>query len=304
MNIKSVSRKLLLFISLIIGSQYAKAQELNCSVTVNSTQISGTDRKIYTTMQKAFFEFLNGTKWTNDIFKTDERIECSMLINVTERPAVDEFKATMQLQIRRPVYKASYSSTILNYNDNDFTFKYVEFQPIVFAENTFTDNLSSMLSFYAYMIIGIDYDSFSLMGGQPYFIKAQTVVNNAQAASDKGWKSFDSDKNRYWFNENIMNSNFKLIRQTMYKYHRTGLDIMSTKLEEGRNIIEQSLQELKTTYSITPNSYLMQVFFNAKSDEIVNIFSQANSEQKAKLLNTLNLIDPGNTSKYSKIMNN
>ncbi len=296
--------RFLVLLVLIASTNQCIAQELNCSVTVNSTQISGTDKKIYTTMQKSFFEFLNGTKWTNDIFKSEERIECSMLINITERPSVDEFKATMQLQIRRPIYKTSYSSTILNYFDNDFTFKYVEFQPIVFAENTFTDNLSSMLSFYAYMIIGIDYDSYSMLGGQAYFIKAQTVVNNAQAASDKGWKSFDSDKNRYWLNENMMNSNFKLIRQTMYKYHRNGLDVMSTKLEEGRNAIEQSLQDLKTTYSITPNSYLMQVFFNAKADEIVNIFSQAYPEQKAKLVNTLNLIDPGNTSKYSKIMNN
>lgn len=280
------------------------AQELNCSVTVNSTQISGTDKKIYSSMQKSIFEFINSTKWTNDIFKTEERIECSMLINITERIGVDEFKATMQLQIRRPVYKSSYSTNLLNYMDNDFTFKYVEFQPIVFAENTYTDNLSSMLSFYAYMIIGIDYDSFTMNGGQPFFVKAQTVVNNAQSATDKGWKSFDGDKNKYWFCENMLNSNYKLIRQAMYKYHRTGLDLMSTKMEEGRTAISECLISLKTTYDVTPNSYLMQVFFNAKADEIVNIFTPAFPEQKAKLLNVLNVIDPGNSSKYSKIMGN
>ena len=294
----------ILFCALICAPQKCMSQELNCSVTVNSTQISGTDKKIYATMQKAIFEFLNSTKWTNDIFKSDERIECSMLINVTDRPSVDEFKATMQLQIRRPVYKTSYSTNLLNYNDNDFTFKYVEFQPIVFAENTFTDNLSSMLSFYAYMIIGMDYDSFSPLGGQPYFVKAQTVVNNAQSSTDKGWKSFDDDKNRYWFNENMMNSNFKQIRQTIYKYHRTGMDLMSTKLEDGRNNIAESLQDLKVTYSISPNSYLMQVFFNAKADEIVNLFTPAYPEQKAKLVNTLNQIDPGNSSKYGRILGN
>lgn len=296
--------KFIFLLGLMLSNKSSHAQELNCSVTVNSTQISGTDKKIYATMQKAVFEYLNSTKWTNDIFKTDERIECSMLINITERTSVEEFKATMQLQIRRPIYKASYSSNLLNYFDNDFTFKYVEFQPIVFAENTYTDNLSSMLAFYAYMILGIDYDSFSLMGGQPYFIKAQTIVNNAQASSDKGWKSFDGDKNRYWLNENMMNSNFKLIRQAMYKYHRNGMDLMSTKLEEGRSNIASCLEDLKTTYSISPNSYLMQVFFNAKADEIVNIFTPAFPEQRAKLVNTLNLIDPGNTSKYSKIISN
>ncbi len=279
------------------------AQELNCTITVNSSQISGTDKKIYATMQKAFFEFMNSTKWTNDIFKTEERIECSMLINVTER-SIDDFKATMQLQIRRPIYKSSYSSTLLNYMDNEFTFKYVEFQPIEFNESTYSTNLSSMLAFYAYMILGIDYDSFSLQGGQAFFVKAQTITNNAQSATDKGWKSFEDNKNRYWFIENIMNSNFKLIRQAMYKYHRTGLDLMSSKLEDGRNNIYACLSDLKTTYQVTPNSYLMQVFFNAKADEIVNIFTPAFPDQKAQLVATLNLIDPGNTSKYTKIMGN
>ena len=304
MNLRNYFSKFLGIVFFLLVSNNCISQELNCSVTVNSTQISGTDKKIYETMQKAFFEYLNSTKWTNDIFKTEERIECSMLINVTERPSVDEFKATMQLQIRRPVYKTSYSTNLLNYFDNDFTFKYVEFQPLLFSENTFTDNLSSMLSFYAYMIIGMDYDSFSPLGGQPYFVKAQTIVNNAQAASDKGWKSYDNDKNRYWFNENVMNANFKQIRQTIYKYHRTGMDLMSSKLEDGRNNIAESIQDLKTTYEVSPNSYLMQIFFNAKADEIVNIFTQAYPEQKAKLVNTLNLIDAGNSSKYGKIIGN
>lgn len=303
-NFKKTSFVYLPLLLLLLAEDISYAQELNCSVTVNSTQISGTDKKIYSTMQKAFFEYLNNTKWTNDVFKTDERIECSMLINITERPSVDQFAATMQLQIRRPIYKSSYSSNLLNYSDNDFTFKYVEFQPILFAENTFTDNLSSMLAFYAYMIIGMDYDSFSPLGGQPYFVKAQTIVNNAQSATEKGWKSFDGDKNRYWLNENIMNSNFKQIRQTVYKYHRLGLDLMSTKMEDGRNAISESLLDLKVTYDITPNSYLMHLFLNGKADEIVNIFSQAYPEQKAKLVNMLNLIDPGNSTKYGKILGN
>lgn len=289
--------------TILLLTKSTTAQELNCSITINSSQISGTDKKIYTTMQKSFFEFINGTKWTNDIFKTEERIECSMLINVTER-INDEFKATMQLQIRRPIYKTSYSSPLLNFMDNDFTFKYVEFQPIEFNENSYANNLSAMLSFYAYIILGIDYDSFSLMGGQPYFVKAQSIVNNAQSAADKGWKSFDGDKNRYWLMENLMNSNFKLIRHAFYKYHRTGLDLMSTKVDDGRNNIFDCLQDLKTTYSITPNSFLMQVFFNAKADEIVNIFTPAFPDQKAKLVTTLNLIDAGNSSKYGKIMGN
>ena len=302
---KLLKMRFLLFVSMLaLTVMHGFAQELNCTVTVNSSQISGTDKKVYQSMQKAFFEFMNSTKWTNDIFKTEERIECSMLINISERVSVDEFKGSMQLQVRRPIYKSSFNSVLLNYNDADFNFKYVEFQPIEFNETSFTNNLTSMLAFYAYMVIGLDYDSYSLLGGQPYFLKAQTIVNNAQGVNDKGWKSFEDNKNRYWFNENIMNPNFKPLRTVVYKYHRLGMDLMSTKMEDARTTIAESIDDLKAVYNITPNSYLMQIFFNAKADEIVNIFTPAYPDVKSKLVQTLNLIDPGNSSKYGKIIGN
>ena len=302
---KLLKKRFLLCASLLVLTvMHGYAQELNCTVTVNSSQISGTDKKVYESMQKAFFEFMNSTKWTNDIFKTEERIECSMLINISERVSVDEFKGSMQLQVRRPIYKSSFNSVLLNYNDADFNFKYVEFQPIEFNETSFTNNLTSMLAFYAYMVIGLDYDSYSLLGGQPYFLKAQTIVNNAQGVNDKGWKSFEDNKNRYWFNENIMNPNFKPLRTTLYKYHRLGMDLMSTKMEDARTTIAESIDDLKATHNISPGSYLMQIFFNAKADEIVNIFTPAYPDVKSKLVQTLNLIDPGNSSKYGKIIGN
>ena len=293
----------LLSLFLFLGS-FVSAQELNCQITVSSQQVQGTDAKrIFDNLQKQCFEFVNNTRWTKDNFNTNERIECSMFINITERLSNDDYKATIQVQSRRPVFKASYNSPIFNYNDQNFVFKYIEQQPFDFNVNGWTNNLTSVLAYYAYVILALDYDSFSNQGGNEYWQKAQQIVNNAQGASDagSGWKAFDGNKNRYWLIENITNPMFNPIRDLYFKYHRKGLDIMVDKTEEGRAAILESINGLRDLHKNRPGSFNMQVLFNAKCDEIVNIFSQATPQEKQTVSETLNLIDPANQNKYNKI---
>lgn len=296
-------RKTILYFLLLITS-FSFAQELNCKVQVLSQQIQGTDKRVFTTLQTAIFEFMNNKKWTNDQFKLDERIDCSILINVTERPSTDQFVATIQVQSRRPIYKSSYNSVLLNYNDNDFQFTYLENQPLEFNENQFTTNLTSVLGFYAYLIIGMDYDTFSMNGGTTYLQKAQNIVNQAQNTSEPGWRAFESNKNRYWLINNMLDAPFINIRECMYNYHRKGLDEMVSNKEGGRANILEALESLRKVHQARPLSFAMQVFFNAKSDEIINIFSGAFSDEKSKVVTLLNDIDPTNSNKYQKIMAN
>lgn len=278
------------------------AQELNCKVQVVSTQIQGSDAKrIFDNMSKQVFDFMNTTKWTKDNFTLNERIECNIQINVTDKLSTDEYKGTISVVSSRPIYKSSLNSTIFNYQDQNFVFKYVEFQPFEFNLSIFQNNLTSVLAYYAYMIIGFDYDTFSNQGGTEFFQKAQTIVANAQSANEPGWKAFESNKNRYWLVENLLATVFQPIRETMYKYHRTGFDIMVDKTEEGRSKILESLNLLLPVHKSRPASFNMQIFFNAKCDEIINLFCKGTPEEKTKLIDLLNSIDPANTNKYSKI---
>ncbi|MBL7883559.1 MAG: DUF4835 family protein, partial [Bacteroidia bacterium] len=202
-----------LIVLVVFSLNTGVSQELNCKVQVLSQQIQGTEKRVFETLQTALFEFINNKKWTNDNFKLDERIECSILINVTERPSVDQFSATIQVQSRRPIFKSSYNSPLINFNDQDFQFKYLENQPLEFNDNMFTSNLTSVIAFYAYMILGLDYDSYSLNGGTPYLEKALQVVNNAQSTPEPGWRAFESNKNRYWLINNMLDAPFVGIRE-------------------------------------------------------------------------------------------
>lgn len=294
-------RKIIVFILLVTSFKSVLSQELNCQVQVLSGQIAGTDKRVFESMQTAIYEFMNTRKWTNETFKIEERIDCSILINITEKLSADEFRATLQIQARRPVYKTSYNSALLNYNDNDVVIKYLENQPLEFVETTYSSNLTSILAFYAYLVIGMDYDSFSLNGGTPYLQKALAVVNNAQGSGNQGWKAFDSNKNRYWLINNMLDATFVSMRECMYSYHRLGLDVMAENKESGRAVIYESLENLKKVHQVKPLSFSMQVFFIAKADEIVNIFSGAFPDEKTKIVTLLNEIDPTNSNKYTKI---
>ncbi len=288
----------------ILQTTYVHAQELNCAVQVLAPQIQNSaDKKIFQTLQQSIFEFVNNRKWTNDVVKQDERIECSIIITVTER-SLNDFKGSIQVQARRPIYKSAYNSLLLNVLDKNLSFTYVEYQPLEFSETTNLSNLTSILSYYVYVILGTDYDSYALEGGSDYFQKAQTIVANAQSGNDRGWKSSEDDQNRYWIVENILNSTFKPLRDCMYQYHRLGFDIMVDELEAGRAIVLKSLLQLNKVHDRRPGTYSMQLFFLAKADEIVNLFTLAEPAEKTKLLELLNDIDPANTVKYNKITEN
>ncbi|MBA2746095.1 MAG: DUF4835 family protein [Bacteroidota bacterium] len=296
-------KKQLLSGILFLFASLAHAQELNCNVTVLTPQIQSSDKKIYTTLQTAIYEFMNNTRWTDDQFTNQERIECSIQINISERISNDEFKGTIQVQSRRPVYKTSYYSPLLNINDENFQFRYIEFQTIEFNESGSNSSLSAILAFYAYLIIGVDYDTFSPLGGSPFLQRTQTIVANQQNSPERGWRAFESDRNRYWLAENLNNPVFKPLRELLYNYHRKGLDIMSDQKDESITAIAGSIEGLRALHSDKPGSFLMQTFLFAKADEIINIFSGAYPDVKVKMVNALNEFDPANGTRYQTIMN-
>ncbi len=290
-----------LFMIFFIVPVFLQAQELHCRVQVTHQQIQGTNVKMFETLQTAIYEFLNNKKWTDHIYSNEERIECNVTINLTSQISVDEFQGTIQIQSTRPIFNTSYTSIIFNHMDPNFHIKYVEYQPLEFSESTNMSNLTSILAYYAYLIIGLDYDTFSSKGGYEYFQKAEKVVNNAQNATEKGWKAFEDLKNRYWLIENLLNDIYSPIRECLYTYHRQGLDQMAEKPQEGRAAIAESLDELKKIHASKPGSFLMQILFTAKADEIVNIFSEAYPDEKVRMVNLLSQIDAANSSKYQKI---
>lgn len=293
-------RRILLFI-LLIATIPVVAQELNCTVNVNAQQVQLSDKRIFQTLQTAIYEFMNNTRWTNDIFDQNERIECSIFINITERSSADEFKGTIQVQSRRIVYNTNYNSVMLNMNDQDLVFKYLEYEPLLFQENANLSNLTSVLAFYAYMIVGMDYESFGQGSGEPYFQKAYAIVNNNQNTAEPGWKSYENSKNRYWFVENMLNPRFQRLRDAYYKYHRLGMDNMTADMEIGRTAITECLEEIKKVRKDQPTGYLLQLFFLAKADELVNIYTGAFPDVKVKAVTLLSECDPSNTNKYLAI---
>lgn len=297
-----LSRTTTLFFLFVAFIFHTSAQELNCIVSVNTQQIQSSDKKIYETMQAAMYEFMNSKKWTNYTYSAEEKIECTILITIAEKSA-DVFKGTIQVQSRRPIYKSSYNSVLLNLIDKDFQFNYVEYQNLDFNENSFTSNLTSVLAYYAYIIIGFDFDSYQLKGGTTFFEKAQTIVTNAQNAAEAGWKAFESSsqKNRYWLVENLLNNIYSPIRECNYSYHRKGLDMLIDNAATAKTSITAAFEFLKKAHEEKPGSYLMQVFFIAKVDEIVNIYSNASVADKAKVATICKTIDPSNSTKYNQI---
>lgn len=296
-------KKLLITLLLALVFKVTRSQELNCQVSINSSQIQGTDLKQITDqMQKVIYEFMNNTRWTKDAFTQQEKIDCSIFITLEQRPSTDVFLGTIQVQSRRPTYKSSHFSTVFNWDDKDFQFQFQQFQQLDFNLNNFQSNLTSVLAFYAHIILAIDYDTFSPLGGTEYWQKAQLIVQNAQSAPEPGWRSNEKTvRNRYWLVENAMQPVFQGIRDCMYDYHRLGLDIMHEKPDDGRANIVKAIDKLKPVYQSRPASFNMQLFFNAKADELINIFKGGFPEEKSAIVETLMLLDPSNTTKYMKI---
>lgn len=270
-------------------------------MSIQSQQITGANRNLFSTMQTDITEFMNNRKWTQDKFTIDERIECNIFIVLNQQVSSDEFKGTIQIQSDRPVFNSAYTTHLLNLKDNDFQCQYSESRPLEFNETSNSDNLTNILAYYAYIIIGMDYDSFSPDGGTPYFEKAQHIVNNSQNAKEKGWKSFESERNRYWLVENLLNKSYSGFRDCMYEYHRQGLDMMADKPEEGRANVAESLKGIQKVFRRNPSVYILQVFFDAKKDEIANVFSKSFPDERDRVLAILNEVDPSNASVYDKI---
>ena len=260
------------------------SQELLCNVQVNASQIQTSDRKIFQTLQTSIYEFLNNTQWTNTQIQNEERIECTFLISITERVSNDEFKATLQVQSTRPIYGTSYKSTMFNYNDKNFRFKYLEYQSLEFSETTHLSNLTSVLAFYVNIILGLDFASFSDQGGMEYFVKSQNIVNNCQNAPEIGWKAFENDKNRYWIAHDFLDSRYGTIHDILYRYHRLGMDKLSEEPDDARFEITESLEELRKIYRENPSAFILKLFFDAKAEEISKIYSEAYPNEQARII--------------------
>jgi len=300
-------RKLTILFALVSGlCLNAGAQELKCNVQIVSQQIQGTNKQVFQTLQNAVYEFMNNTVWTDNVFAPEERIECNLMFNFTEQVSADEFKGTLQIQSRRPVFNTNYNTVMFNFIDNDIDIKYIEFQPLEFDINTYTSNLTSLLAYYAYFIIGLDYDSFGFEGGTPYFQKAEKVTVNAQNNGEKGWKPADdiSHKNRYWLVKDKLDSDYAPIREFEYRYHRLGLDVMDSKVADGRAEIATSLELLQKVFRDRPDNYMypLRTVLDSKADELVNVFSEGFPEEKSRVYNIMTEVDKTNASKYKSIM--
>jgi hypothetical protein len=294
----------LIILLFLFAARTLLSQELNCMINFNTQKLEGSDKKVFETLQRAIFEFVNNRKWTNFNVRQEERVECTMLITIDTRLSSDEFKGTMNIVIRRPVWNTSYNTVLLNTIDKNIQFRYVEFQPLDYSDGTFSSNLTSILAYYSYMILGLYYDSFSPNGGSQFFEKAQAVVTSAQNSSDPGWKAYDSDKNRYWMVNNFVNPANSDLKEFSYRYHRLGLDQMYEKVDQGRNFTTEGLELLLKLYNEKPSLYALQLIINSKRDEFINIYSDQRVApmDKTKVTNLLKEIDPANSSKYQAIL--
>lgn len=296
--------KKLIVIILCFLSLNSFSQDLNCRVQILSPQVQNTNKRALDELQIAIGEFMNNRKWANFELKSQERIDCNLVINLKNWDGGSNFQGEAQILSSRPVYGSSYNTTLLSLSDKNFDFTYTEGQPLEFSDQNYQSNLSSILAFYAYVIIGMDADSFDEMGGTDYYAKAQAVVNNAQNVSFAGWKAFENLRNRYWLTENLVNKSFLPIREILYTYHRQGLDFMSEDIAKGRTNIAAALPKLAELDKQKQGSLLNQVFFSAKADEIIDIFSKGNPMERTKIYNVMVDADPANASKYEELKKN
>jgi len=276
------------------------AQELNCNVVVDARQTGNENFPIFKTLEKQVKEFINNTKWTDKTYKSQERINCSMVINVNSYSG-ETFRATLQIQSSRPIYGSSFSTPIYNFNDKDFTFTYLEFQNLIYNPTQYESNLISVLAYHVYMVLALDADSFSPKGGDDYYKQSQVITNYSQQGSFKGWKLEDGLQSRFALIDNILSPTFKEYREVLYDYHRMGLDVMSENVKTGKDAIASSLKKFDAMNKRRPNSFLLRTFFDAKSDEIEQIFSDGPSVNIAEVKETLQKVAPMYSSKWQNI---
>ncbi|MBK6621121.1 MAG: DUF4835 family protein [Saprospirales bacterium] len=291
------------FLGLMLGLTL-HAQELEVTVKVNTPTIQMADPRVFQDLQAAIQGFMNNQKWTNETYQPEERIKVTLLLNITQEFSASSFGGDLNIQAVRPVYGSTYETPLISHLDKDVTFTYEQFQPLEFSENNFNDNISSILSFYAYVILGLDYDSFSPLGGEPYFQIAQDVLNavpQAVTANNKGWRSIDGNRNRYWIVENLLSPRVRNLRQAYYDYHRQALDLMSSDVVSGRALMLEAIEAVAQVNQTYPNAMAVQMFTNAKSNEIVEIYKQGTPTEKNRIVQSMTRIDGSNASKYRAI---
>ena len=294
-------RKIVLLFVLLFSLSNINSQELNCLITVNAEQVAGSNRQVFTTLQQALNEYINQTKWTNKTVKPEERINCAMTIIITSR-SDNTFTATLQIQSTRPVYSSSYASPILNLKDNEFDFKYNEFDPLIYNENSFDSNLISTIVFYVNVILGTDADTFSKYGGETYLKEAQNVMLQAQQSGLSSWQNVVGKQNRFLLIDNMLSPDLKKFRDLQYDYHRRGLDNFSVDKSLAKQSLEDAVLSIESIYNKTVGNYLIRLFFDAKADEIVNVYSEGPTTKNiSKVKRVLRKISPNNNSKWKDI---
>ena len=282
------------------------SQELNCQVSLITnikTEVTSAEKELFDQLKQVVTELMNNTQWTNEKFKVEERINCQLQLQINTINN-GEFTGSIQVQSSRPVYNGSYNTTLFNFQDDNLDFTYTRSSVVLYAKNQFRDNLSSILAFYAYYIIALDFDSFSKQGGTKYFQEAQQIVTNAQTSPAKGWKSNEQGKrNRYWLVENALQQLFEPLRDCYYEYHRLGMDRLYDKPEEAKKAIYNTLDKLSKVSSARPNTINIINFANSKLTELKNLYSNAKPEEKTQIVAVLKKIDPTNSTKYEEILN-
>ncbi|WP_026898855.1 type IX secretion system protein PorD [Daejeonella oryzae] len=294
-------RRNFLLLAILLFALPVFSQDLNARVQVLAPQLSNSNKRVFDILETSIRDFLNSRRWSTDVLQSQERIDCNFVITINDWDGSNSFKAEAQIQSSRPIYGTTYNSTILNISDKDFNFNYTEGQPLDYTDQNYISNLTSLLAYYAYVITGLDNDTFSKMGGTPYYNKAQSIVNFAQNAPNAGWKAFEGLRNRYWLTENLLNKTYNPIREALYEFHLNGLDVMADNQSKGRKNIYSLLPQLQKIDKQKQGAMLPQLFFTAKYDEFVNVLINAAPQDKIKAYNILSEIDPANTSKYEAL---
>ncbi|MDB4648528.1 DUF4835 family protein [Crocinitomicaceae bacterium] len=299
--------RILLLILITSGTQFCNAQELNCQVSIITDaklEVTTTEQQALEQLEEVIFDFMNSTKWTKDKFNIEERINCSIQLQINNIPTMGTFSGSIQVLMSRPAFNSSYNSLVFNFMDENVVFSYSRNTPLYYAKNAFRDNLSSILSFYALFMIGLDYDTFSPNGGTPYFTEAQQIVSNAQTSGAAGWKASETGRrNRYWLVDNALQQLFQPLRDCMYAYHRKGIDKLYDDKNDGVKEIYKALLKLKPVVQTRPNTVNIINFVYCKTDELKSLLSESDTKQKTDFVNLLKRLDPGNSSKFQAILN-
>ncbi len=296
-----IRKAIIIIIIYLAGITPGFSQEFLGNIQIQHQSVDGIDPSVFSNMETTIFEFMNNRVWSTYNFKIEERIEFTMVITINEVQGSDIFSGSINLVLQRPIYGSDYNSVVVNLVDNDVRFAFVPHQSMDYSDGTYTDNLTSILAFYAYLMLGLDFDTYSLEGGTQFYEKAMAVATSAQNSNEKGWQAFEGPRNRYQLIENLLNTSYTDMRKLLYEYHLKGLDVMSKDLIGGRAVVGKTLKYYKNIYNKRSSLYLLQVLLEAKRAEIINIFTDASPAEKIEMVNTMKEVDPPNGNRYEAV---